>query len=97
MNIYIYDDKKDKTEIIGIDDTRIEDNSDLGFFNDNGIRKVWHSGEEEWYLLIVDVVRFLTDSKDPKQYIKKMHQRDEELSSGVQFVPLLKCLLLIEK
>lgn len=30
---------------------------------------------------IVDVVRFLTDSKDPKQYIKKMRQRDEELSS----------------
>jgi len=81
MNIYIYDDKKAKTEIIEIDDSKIEDNPDLEFFNDNDIRKVWHSGEEEWYLSIVDVVRFLTDSNDPKQYIKKMRQRDEELSS----------------
>ncbi len=81
MNIYIYDDKKEKTEIIEIDDSKVEDNPDLEFFNDNDIRKVWHSGEEEWYLPIVDVVRFLTDSKDPKQYIKKMRQRDEELSS----------------
>lgn len=81
MNIYIYDDKKGKTEIIEIEEIRFSDNPDLEFFNDNDIRKVWHSGEEEWYLSIVDVVRFLTDSKDPKQYIKKMRQRDEELSS----------------
>jgi hypothetical protein len=81
MNMYIYDDKKDKTQIIEIDNSTIEKNPDLEFFNDNDIRKVWHSGEEEWYLSIIDVVRFLTDSKDPKQYIKKMHQRDEELSS----------------
>lgn len=77
----IYDDKKSKTEIIEIDDSKVEDNPNLEFFNDNDIRKVWHSGEEEWYLSIIDVVRFLTDSKDPKQYIKKMRQRDEELSS----------------
>lgn len=81
MNIFIYDNKKDKTEIIEIEETRFADNPDLEFFNDNDIRKVWHSGEEEWYLSIVDVVRYLTDSKDPKQYIKKMRQRDEELSS----------------
>lgn len=80
MNIYIFNDKKGKTEIIEIDESRIADNSDLEFFNDNNIRKVWHSGEEEWYLSIVDVVYFLTDSKDPKQYIKKMRQRDKELS-----------------
>ena len=81
MNMYIYDDKKDKTEIIEIDNSTIEKNPDLEFFNDNDIRKVWHSGEEEWYLSIIDVVRFPTDSKDPKQYIKKMRQRDKELSS----------------
>ncbi len=81
MNIYIYNDKKGKTEIIEIDESKVEDSPDLEFFNDNDIRKVWHSGEEEWYLSIVDVVYFLTDSKDPKQYIKKMRQRDKELSS----------------
>lgn len=41
---------------------------------------LWHFGQEEWYLSIVDVVCFLTDSIDPKQYIKKMRQRNEELS-----------------
>lgn len=81
MNIFIYDDKKGKTEIIEIEESRLAADSDFEFFNDNDIRKVWHSGEEEWYLSIVDVVRFLTDSKDPKQYIKKMRQRDKELSS----------------
>ena len=32
----------------------------------------------------------LTDSKDPKQYIKRMRQRDNELAKGwVQIVPTL--------
>ena len=86
MNIYIYDDKKGKTEIIEIEESKFADNPDLEFFNDNDIRKVWHSGEEEWYLSIVDVVYFLTDSKDPKQYIKKMRQRDKELSSKCELL-----------
>ena len=98
MNMYIYDDKKDKTEIIEIDNSMIEKNPDLEFFNDNDIRKVWHSGEEEWYLSIIDVVRFLTDSKDPKQYIKKMRQRDEELSSKWGTIcPPLQMLAPMEK
>ncbi len=98
MNIYIYDDEKEKTEIIEIDDTRVEDNPDLEFFNDNDIRKVWHSGEEEWYLSIVDVVHFLTDSKDPKQYIKKCVNVTRNFPlSGVQYVPHFKCLLRMEK
>ncbi len=53
----------------------------MEFFNDHDIRKVWHSGEEEWYLSIIDVVRVLTDSSDPKQYIKKLRIRDKELHS----------------
>lgn len=43
--------------------------------------KFWHSGEEEWYLSVVDVVQVLTDSSDPKQYIKKMRARDKALKS----------------
>lgn len=98
MNIYIFDNKKGRTEIIEIDESRIADNPDLEFFNDNNIRKVWHSGEEEWYLSIVDVVYFLTDSKDPKQYIKKCVSGTKNFpTSGVQFVPHFKCLLRMEK
>jgi DNA-damage-inducible protein D len=39
---------------------------------------------------VEDVILVLTDSKDPKQYIKRMRQRDEELAKGwVQIVPTL--------
>jgi len=36
---------------------------------------------DEWWFSITDVVAALTDSADTKQYIKKMRQRDPELSS----------------
>lgn len=45
------------------------------------VRTVWNEDEEKWYFSIVDVVRVLTDSADPKQYIKKMRSRDQELNS----------------
>lgn len=41
----------------------------------------WHEEQEEWYFSIVDVVAILTDSVDPKQYIKKMRSRAPELNS----------------
>jgi hypothetical protein len=46
------------------------------------------SEKEEWFFSVADVVQALTDSADPKQYIKKMRSRDPSLqASGVQFVP----------
>ncbi len=60
----------------------------VALFQDKKIRKVWHE-EERWFVL-EDIVIALTDSNDPKQYINKMRQRDEELSKGwVQFVHTL--------
>ncbi|MDE7209594.1 MAG: phage antirepressor protein [Clostridia bacterium] len=50
-------------------------------FESKQVRTVWNSQEEEWYFSVVDVVSVLTDSADPKQYIKKMRTRDEELAS----------------
>ncbi|MFB3886685.1 MAG: CRISPR-associated endonuclease Cas3'' [Thermodesulfobacteriota bacterium] len=35
----------------------------------------------EWWFSVSDAVEALTDSADPKQYIKKMRQRDPELNS----------------
>ena len=40
---------------------------ELEFFND-GLRKVWNSREEEWYFSIIDVIKILTDSSEPKRY-----------------------------
>ena len=59
-----------------------ENNEELEFFFDDKVRKVWHKQQEEWYLSVSDVVSVLTDSKDVKQYIKKMRSRDSELNSN---------------
>lgn len=50
-------------------------------FENRKIRTVWDDKEQEWYFSVVDVVAVLTDSADPKQYIKKMRARDPELNS----------------
>ena len=50
-------------------------------FEDKKIRTAWNEETEEWYFSVADVVEILTDSKDVKQYIKKMRGRDAELNS----------------
>ena len=50
-------------------------------FQSNQIRTVWNDEAGEWYFSGVDVVKALTDSLDPKQYIKKLRSRDQELNS----------------
>src|SRR3989338_7313736 len=60
----------------------------LVIFQGKKIRKTWHN--EEWWFVVEDLVVVLTDSSDPKQYINKMRQRDEQLSQGwVQIVHTL--------
>jgi len=64
--------------------------SNIKLFESKQIRTVWNEAEEKWYFVVEDVILVLTDSKDPKQYVKRMRQRDEELAKGwVQFVPTL--------
>ncbi|HLC70668.1 MAG TPA: Bro-N domain-containing protein, partial [Candidatus Nanoarchaeia archaeon] len=52
----------------------------LVIFEGGGIRRIWHN--EEWWFSIIDIVAALTNSTDPKQYIKKMHQRDPLLNTN---------------
>lgn len=54
----------------------------IKLFEEKKVRTVWDDKEEKWYFSIVDVVAVLTDSADPKQYIKKMKSRDECLKSN---------------
>ena len=64
--------------------------SNIKLFESKQVRSVWNEIDQKWYFVIEDVVLVLTDSKDPKQYIKRMRQRDAELAKGwVQFVPTL--------
>lgn len=55
--------------------------SNIKLFQDKKIRSSWNEEEQQWYFSVVDVVEALTDSADPKQYIKKMKMRDPVLQS----------------
>ena len=62
----------------------------IQLFEKKKIRTVWVEKEEKWYFAIEDVIGALIDSKDPKQYVKRMKLRDPELAKGwVHIVPLL--------
>ena len=54
----------------------------LKLFENKVVRSHWDSEQEEWYFSVVDVIEVLTDSKDAKQYLKKMRSRDLELNSN---------------
>ena len=60
----------------------------LVVFKAKEIRRTLHNNE--WWFVVEDVVLALIDSKDPKQYIQRMKQRDPELGKGwVQIVHTL--------
>jgi DNA-damage-inducible protein D len=52
----------------------------IAIFQKKEIRKTIH--KNEWWFVIEDVVAALTDSVQPKGYIKDMRRRDNELSKG---------------
>ena len=54
--------------------------NEIKLYENKQIRSVWDEEKEEWYFSVVDVVAVLTESNDPKQYIKKMRSRDEQLN-----------------
>jgi hypothetical protein len=51
----------------------------LTLFGGKEIRRVYHN--QKWWFSIADVVEVLTDSNDPRQYIKRMRHRDSELDA----------------
>lgn len=53
----------------------------IKLFQGQQIRAVWDEDNEKWWFSVVDIVAALTDSTDPKQYVKKMRARDPELNS----------------
>lgn len=54
---------------------------EIQLFADKQIRTCWDDDKELYFFCIIDVVEALTDSNDPKQYIKRMRQRDPGLNS----------------
>ena len=56
--------------------------NELKVFENNNIRSIYNEEQEKWYFSVEDIVRILTDSVNPKDYIKKLRKRDTELSEG---------------
>jgi DNA-damage-inducible protein D len=49
-------------------------------FEGKDIRKVWHN--EEWWYVVNDIIKVLTNTPDPKRYWKETKKRDPELLKG---------------
>lgn len=53
----------------------------LAIFEGKKIRRVWDEKTETWYFSIVDIVKVLTNSVNPTDYLKKLRKRDSELAN----------------
>jgi hypothetical protein len=60
----------------------MEENKSIKLFEQKQVRTHWDKEQEKWYFSIADVVEVLSESKNVKQYIKKMRSRDAELNSN---------------
>lgn len=52
----------------------------IALFQRKEVRRTIHNNE--WWFVVEDAVLALTDSRDAKQYIQRMKQRDPELQKG---------------
>ena len=60
---------------------RPEDNFAIQLFEGKKVRIVWDAEQEKYYFAVADIVQVLTDTVNPRDYIKKMLRRDPELKS----------------
>lgn len=60
----------------------MSDESLIQIFDGKNVRIVWNEQEEKYYFAVSDIVQVLTDTANPTDYLKKMRQRDKELSKG---------------
>lgn len=54
----------------------------IKLFEGKQVRIVWNEKEEKYYFAVADIVEILTDTVNPRDYIKKMLKRDPELKSS---------------
>lgn len=47
-------------------------------FNNETIRTIWDKEKEKYYISVVDIIRVLTESSDPRKYWNKLKQRLKE-------------------
>ena len=56
--------------------------NDIKLYENKEIRSIWDEEKEEWFFSIIDIVRVLTDSVNPRDYWYRVKKRmsDEEKS-----------------
>lgn len=59
----------------------MDENFAIQLFEGKKVRIVWDVEQEKYYFSVTDIVQVLTDSVNPRDYIKKMLRRDPELKS----------------
>ena len=59
----------------------MSDNFAIQLFEGRNVRIAWDAEQEKYYFAVADIVQILTDSVNPRDYIKKMLRRDPELKS----------------
>lgn len=61
----------------------MENNKSLAIFEKNEIRRSYNEESETWYFSVVDIVKALTDSANPTDYLKKIRKRDSDLGNYI--------------
>ena len=59
----------------------MEENLAIQLFEGKKVRIAWDAEQEKYYFAVADIVQVLTDTVNPRDYIKKMLRRDPELKS----------------
>ena len=59
----------------------MEENLAIQLFEGKKVRIAWDAEQEKYYFAVADIVQVLTDTVNPRDYIKKMLRRDPELNS----------------
>lgn len=59
----------------------MNENFAIQLFEGRKVRIVWDAEQEKYYFAVADIVQVLTDTVNPRDYIKKMLRRDPELKS----------------
>ena len=59
----------------------MDENFAIQLFEGKKVRIAWDAEQEKYYFAVADIVQVLTDTVNPRDYIKKMLRRDPELKS----------------
>ena len=59
----------------------MNENLTIQLFEGKKVRIAWDAEQEKYYFSVADIVQVLTDTINPRDYIKKMLRRDPELKS----------------